>query len=163
VGAVEYDFEDLQERWRQASKAASLCASDGEEEPHAALGLFLGSLIEELTEAVEEAGVPAPADGVYVEDDREVPVHTGPIVLKGRNPVSILHEVCQSRGWSNPVFETSQTGESHVPVFNGSVAVNDGSEGDTVVHVEGAKSKADLKKALAKKMLITNFGAQEDY
>ena len=160
-----YDFTDLKQRWREATTAASMCADSGEDEPYAVLGLFLGSVLEEgfegLANMLETPDALATDDPMeYAHEDK--PVRTGPIVLKGRNPVSLLHELCQSKGWGNPIFSVNQTGESHVPTFSGNCQVGPAAD-DREVTVREAKSKGDLKKKLATKMLLDHFGAQESY
>jgi hypothetical protein len=157
-----YDFTELTARWEDARTAADGIAPTDAEHPFTTLGLFLGSLIEDLREAIEELplDLPVPAPRIVEEDDR--PVVVGPIVLKGRHPVSLLNELCQSRGWPQPFFNITQSGESHTPNFSGVCVID---TGDDVYdsEVSAARSKAELKKELARQMLIEEFGAQEDY
>lgn len=176
-GLMSYDFEELSSRWVAAKEAAKECASIREEEQTATLGLFLGSLIsegfDELASVMEAPDVPLTDDPLEYrsnrDDDREVSGRKITIVLKGRHPVSILGEVCQARGWPLPEYDIKQVGgESHTPVFAGSCSINgdDALEEDPlpfVVQLDNGKSKAELKKALATKMLIDHFDAREDY
>jgi hypothetical protein len=88
-----------------------------------------------------------------------------PPVLAGRQPVSLLQEICQARGLSSPAYLCEREGgDDHVPKFMCSVAVAKGEDEEPVsVEVRGASTKADAKKAAARAMLIKHFGAREKH
>jgi len=85
-----------------------------------------------------------------------------PPILSGRQPVSLLQEVCQERDFDPPRYEiTREGGDDHVPKFGGTVTV-DRDDDEVMSKIDrGLSSKVKAKKALALAMLTEHFGAKQ--
>jgi len=98
-------------------------------------------------------------DAMIDEDDEEESDWPRPR-LKGRQPVSLLQEVCQERGLPMPEYEIHRAGgEDHIPHFGGIVKLTIEGVDRTSKSETKYRAKADAKKALARKMLVEHFEA----
>ncbi len=161
------------DRYKEISKEIECTGvADADHTPIIAAILTAGEAMVEMAEALEEERDEPIEEGpelvTCVETDEEEYGDNDPVFdvpsLKGRQPVSLLQEVCQERGLLMPEYKIHRSGgEDHVPLFGGSVKVLRLTGLPVFSSLVDSKyrTKGDAKKALAMVMLIEHFDAKD--
>lgn len=115
---------------------------------------------------------PTQTGTIEADDDEDDPIYGAedfepcdsafdPPILSGRQPVSLLQEVCQERDLDPPEYDITRHGmDDHIPKFGGTVTI-DRDDDEIKSEIEWKyRSKSDAKRALATAMLVKHFGAK---
>lgn len=181
VGDAALDlFLALYERLGEAETLAKMGITDGGSLTPVARRELAQTLV--ITQAVLDLTVSVddlledrePVGELEEEEEEEDPrgeepakpraLERGPIVLKGRNPVSLLQEVAQARGWGPPEYDYVDKGEKEPPArrFSSSVRIADREDGQARFIGVG-RSKQESKERAARNYLLESLSARENY
>jgi hypothetical protein len=146
--------------YQDALKAVPEDVPDGQKHL-VACSFLLADALHTLDETLSEADGSAHLCFGERSDDDEEDEDIDPVpVLSGKNPVSLLMELCQAREIAQPVFNIDRSGgDDHIPTFGGQLSI----VGVGTVKGEGYKSKQVAKTELARKILVEKFGAKDSY
>ncbi len=146
-------LDELVEKSRSAEHVA--LEQRPEQMPAVAAILTVGRIIEEYL-AIPDDDEHQAAHSVM---PRATAFKPAQIVLKGRQAVSVLNEVCQQRGWEKPNYEVGSKAVGDSLLFGGNLKV-----GELTVSIgPNLSTKKNAKAALARQMLKEHFGAVDDY